>query len=953
MNIDYTKDVKVLGKVVSIAQDNVVADAEQVYDYGFVYGDQTGLDQHTINSLLKNSISNGGSSVSNDSVWNVINGSNKNVAIWNAIKDLQDWRARIDSSPQDIAWLKTQVNNLLQCCETVNSIIGNMPSQGGVVITCNPNPIQMLVGDADRTLSISSSPALAGGYTVTSNNTSVATVLNVSGVYKVHAVGQGNTTITITWGSQTKDVIVTVDLPTYRCYFDLGYTTSEQPPHYQERSHGSLLSKPTDPTRTGYTFNGWHINTSTGSVWNFNTDTITSNITLVAGWTQDQPEQVTVTFNSDGGSAVASQTINKNARATKPADPTKSGYNFVNWFYNGIAFDFNTAITTNMTLIAVWEVSTVYPTDVTIVGPTRVEVGSVGTQYTASITPSNANAYTGVTWSATDGSITQAGIFTAPSTTGNVDITVTTENGRSYIMTVEVYQPSGNVTSVVVTFDSNGGGAVNPSTQTIPSGTTATEPADPVWVGYTFLEWRTVAAVNGYQAGHVWDFSDPVTESMTLQAQWTVDSTPSQVAVSSIQIFGPDQVECSRLVGGVNEGYSTANYVAQLNDGANTGVGVTWTIDGSTQTSENQEQLMQTVGWLAQAGPSSSSALSHSLVYTAPYNQDTTITLRATSENGTTATKTITITTGTPTPTPADYTISWTCVRSGDPTANPRCSINSLVSGSEQVYAGQNWTGNIIQENYLHLTLTDNGVEIPITYPIQINNTQANHTLVLTSSGGEQWITFVGEHASYMDYETSGGTLIDLSQRQDGYSVSMSQDDDEGFIIHPNAGYQITDVTFQWEGTPGTASWNRMGEGDDRINVSIDQPLSNCTVTIHHDGTYQAGGSSSSNQSSSNYTMRLRVDVPTGHAVLNDGSIDLLDTNEVSISQANAPLVYTAVPDTGYDITDISVVRWNSSDGNTIITRFTVSGNTVTIPSNMFVDQDYVTVSITAEPTSN
>lgn len=445
MNIDYTKDVKVLGKVVSIAQDNVVADAEQVYDYGFVYGDQTGLDQHTINSLLKNSISNGGGSISNDSVWNVINGSNKNVAIWSAIKELQDWRTRIDSSPQDIAWLKTQVNNLLQCCETVNSIIGNMPSQGGVVITCNPNPIQMLVGDADKTLSISSSPALAGSYTVTSNNTSVATVLNVSGVYKVHAVGQGNTTITITWGSQTKDVIVTVDLPTYRCYFDLGYTTSEQPPLYQERSHGSLLSKPTDPTRTGYTFNGWHINTSTGSVWNFNTDTITSNITLVAGWTQDQPEQVTVTFNSDGGSAVASQTINKNAKATKPTDPTKSGYNFVNWFYNGNIFDFNTAVTTNITLTAVWEVSTVYPTGVNIDGPTRVEVGSVGTQFTASIIPSEANTQTGITWSATDGSITQAGIFTAPSTTGNVDIIATTERGPYGTKTVEIYQPSGNV----------------------------------------------------------------------------------------------------------------------------------------------------------------------------------------------------------------------------------------------------------------------------------------------------------------------------------------------------------------------------------------------------------------------------------------------------------------------------------------------------------------------------
>lgn len=68
-------------------------------------------------------------------------------------------------------------------------------------------------------------------------------------------------------------------------------------------------------------------------------------------------QEYTVTFNSNGGSAVASQTVKKNARASRPADPARSGYTFDGWYTaanGGTQFDFNTAVTANITLYARW-----------------------------------------------------------------------------------------------------------------------------------------------------------------------------------------------------------------------------------------------------------------------------------------------------------------------------------------------------------------------------------------------------------------------------------------------------------------------------------------------------------------------------------------------------------------------------------------------------------------------
>ena len=74
----------------------------------------------------------------------------------------------------------------------------------------------------------------------------------------------------------------------------------------------------------------------------------------------------TVTFDSNGGSAVTAQSIEAGQKATKPADPTKDGYDFKGWTLSGSAYDFNTAVNGNITLVATWEKKQVVPTTYTI-----------------------------------------------------------------------------------------------------------------------------------------------------------------------------------------------------------------------------------------------------------------------------------------------------------------------------------------------------------------------------------------------------------------------------------------------------------------------------------------------------------------------------------------------------------------------------------------------------------
>lgn len=120
--------------------------------------------------------------------------------------------------------------------------------------------------------------------------------------------------------------------------------------------------QPGTVTKDNHTFEGWFYDAAfTQSVdWTANC-TQTSNFILYAKWTLNQ---VTVYFNANGGTPTPLPkqiTIGNAMNSVKPSnDPTRTGYNFVGWFYdealtNAVNWSTNCTATGNFTLYAKWE----------------------------------------------------------------------------------------------------------------------------------------------------------------------------------------------------------------------------------------------------------------------------------------------------------------------------------------------------------------------------------------------------------------------------------------------------------------------------------------------------------------------------------------------------------------------------------------------------------------------
>ena len=84
----------------------------------------------------------------------------------------------------------------------------------------------------------------------------------------------------------------------------------------------------------------------------------------MASWTAVTPVSYTVTFDSNGGSSVPSQTVVSGQTATEPTAPTKTDYTFAGWTLNNAAFSFSTPITGDITLVASWTAVTPTTDDV-------------------------------------------------------------------------------------------------------------------------------------------------------------------------------------------------------------------------------------------------------------------------------------------------------------------------------------------------------------------------------------------------------------------------------------------------------------------------------------------------------------------------------------------------------------------------------------------------------------
>lgn len=175
--------------------------------------------------------------------------------------------------------------------------------------------------------------------------------------YEVTKVGYVSASGTIDLTAGDKQETVTLERVTYTVTFDSdgGSAVDKQNVKYNEKA---TEPKPA-PNREGFMFNGWYLDGATES-YDF-TKPVNADITLKAKWDENgtvpQPTTYTVTFDSDGGSAVEAQTVKAGETATKPADPTKDGSTFKGWCKEGTTelYDFSQPVNDNITLKAQWE----------------------------------------------------------------------------------------------------------------------------------------------------------------------------------------------------------------------------------------------------------------------------------------------------------------------------------------------------------------------------------------------------------------------------------------------------------------------------------------------------------------------------------------------------------------------------------------------------------------------
>ena len=63
----------------------------------------------------------------------------------------------------------------------------------------------------------------------------------------------------------------------------------------------------------------------------------------------------TITFDSNGGNVVESQTLNRGDKAVKPIDPIRSGYRFIGWYLGEKQYYFDVEVKKDIKLVAKWE----------------------------------------------------------------------------------------------------------------------------------------------------------------------------------------------------------------------------------------------------------------------------------------------------------------------------------------------------------------------------------------------------------------------------------------------------------------------------------------------------------------------------------------------------------------------------------------------------------------------
>ena len=254
---------------------------------------------------------------------------------------------------------------------------------------------------------------------------------------------------------------------------------------------GKTAKKPIDPEMEGYSFIDWAYNDVT---YDFKKK-VTKDITLVARWYKmdKDTESFTIKFNSDGGTTISNQIIEKGKSIFKPTDPIKSGYIFKGWLLNGKSFDFSSIIENDIELVAAWEKE---------ITTTTAKKEEKTTKKTTTVKNNTT-------------SVKQTTTTTVKQTTTTAKKTTTTT------------RPKQNYT---VTFNSNGGTGVN--SQTVLEGNRVVQPGNPTKEGYKFIAWT----LNGSN----YNFGNSVNSNISLVAKWAQKSYT--IKISAVDDYSPARV---------------------------------------------------------------------------------------------------------------------------------------------------------------------------------------------------------------------------------------------------------------------------------------------------------------------------------------------------------------------------------------------------------------------------
>lgn len=217
-----------------------------------------------------------------------------------------------------------------------------------------------------------------------------------------------------------------------------------------------------------------------------------------------EPAEYTVTFEVNGGTPIEPKKVEEGKTVERPADPTKSGFEFVGWYEDAAfskEFSFSSPITSDITVYAKWSETEVYYT-VTFEsnGGTPVKAQSVlkGSRAQEPSDPDKTD-YLFDGWY-TDSAFTKKFDFATPIT---ANVTLYAKWLENVFYDVKFY-PGDNQETIV---------------ENVRKGAVVPQPVNPTQDGYVFAGWYTDEAFTS-----PYDFTIPVTEDLDIYGKWLADT---------------------------------------------------------------------------------------------------------------------------------------------------------------------------------------------------------------------------------------------------------------------------------------------------------------------------------------------------------------------------------------------------------------------------------------------